>query len=150
MRKLIPLAMMLAMMTALAVPGSSSAKGDRDEYPCADPVWHSGRGIDVQYCYMWRGNVPVHADRDPDSPVVGHLKTAKGNWFECQAEGVEYRAPKVPGNDLSGQMNNWWAATVADNGEWGWAPEAFFVNGGNDIPNGNFPDGNLAKCFEPG
>ena len=47
-------------------------------------------------------------------------------------------------------MNNWWAATVADNGEWGWAPEAFFVNGGNDIPNGNFPDGNLAKCFEPG
>jgi hypothetical protein len=150
MRKRLLLAMTLVMMAAFAAPGASSAKGDRDEHPCADKRWDIGRGLGAQYCPMWRGHVAIHAERDPDSRIVGYLENAKGNWFECQAEGESYRAPDSAWSDVDGYWNAWWAYTLADGtGEWGWAPEAFFLNGGRHISNGNFPDGNLAYCFGP-
>jgi hypothetical protein len=151
MRRSIALAALLVVLAAVAAPGAASAKGDRDEYPCADPFWHSGVGREVQYCHMWRGQVPIHEDHDPGSRIVGHLKNPTGNWFECQTKGVDYRAPDSAWNDLDGVQSTWWAFTMADGtDEWGWVSGAFFVNGGRNIPNGNFPDGNLADCFGPG
>lgn len=123
---------MLAMVLAFAVPAMAA-----DEYPCDDPYPHIGAGTFVQVCSMWRGDVPVYDD--VGTGIVGSLENADGNWFVCQTrfEGAPYT---VPGTDY---LNDYWALTMADNGEWGWVPEAYFAGGGT-----NEPDDTLRSCYD--
>jgi hypothetical protein len=149
MRKMMSLAGMLILLMSLtiatpAISGAKPLEGDgpatkKDEHPCGEPYWHNGAQDLVQKCLMWRGDVPVYNAGlgDPNVPdeIVGYLENAKGNWFVCQAKGAEYT---VPGTDYT---NVWYASTMADNGEWGYVPIAYFSGGGN-----NQPDGGLAHC----
>lgn len=120
----------LVMLMAFAGPVSA-----KDEHPCGDQYWHDGVDKLVQDCSMWRGAVPVYEDSYPASysDPIGYLWNADGNWFDCHEQGATYTE--------SGYANDWWAYTMADNGEWGWAPEVYF-SGGDDFER----DGGLAHC----
>ena len=113
------LAATLAMVLAFAAPATA------EDYPCGDPYPHIGAGTFVQECPLWRGDVPVYDDLG--SGIAGTLESAEGNWFVCQTwfEDAPYT---VPGTDYT---NDWWALTMADNGEWGWVPVAYFAGGTN-------------------
>lgn len=126
-RLLLGLVVMLSLVTLPVLASPASA---HDYYPCGARYHHDG--TTVQNCSLWRGNVPVI---NHNWKTVGHLYSANGNWFVCQAKGGTYRAP---GTNLK---NNWWAYTLSDNGTWGWVPEVYF-KGGNNYE----PDGNLRHC----
>jgi hypothetical protein len=128
--------MTLAAMLVIVFAGFSPAAAE-DESPCGDPYWHDGVGMEVQDCSMWRDSVPVVSSASGDGihDEVGELVNAEGNWFTCQLQGSSYQ---VPGTDY---VNDLWAATMADNGEWGFVSQAYFSGGDN-----NEPDGNLAMC----
>jgi len=143
MSRMMTIAGLMVLLVSLALPAAAE-----DAHPCGARYWHevsrTGVGYEVQDCSMWRGDVPVY--EEPVSNVgsgnqmpapVGYLWSAEGNWFLCQAETSRvYRAPGD--NDYA---NDWWAYTMADNGEWGWVPEVFFSGGDNFEK-----DGNLAGC----
>jgi hypothetical protein len=120
----------LVMLVAFAAPA-----GAHDENPCGDQYWHDGFQKQVQDCAMWRGAVPVYEERwhDASQEPIGYLWNARGNWFVCERQGSTY--------GVSGYLNDWWAYTLADNGEWGWVPEVYF-SGGDDFE----PDGGLVHC----
>jgi hypothetical protein len=120
----------LVMLLASSVPASA-----KDEYPCGDQYWHDGVDKLVQDCSMWRGAVPVFEDPwgEITGEPIGYLWNANGNWFDCHKQTVTYYD--------SGYFNDWWAYTMADNGEWGWVPEVYF-SGGDDFER----DGGLAHC----
>jgi hypothetical protein len=103
------------------------AKPKKDKKPCKRPqVKRSGHW--VQYCPMWRGNVPVYKDANhgKHGKVVGHLRAGgSANWFV----GDRYRSKYTLGR----YYNHWWAYTKADNGKWGWVSEVYFAGGGNDV-----------------
>lgn len=115
------LAATVAMLLATAGPAAAA-----DNSPCARPqVVRLGHW--VQYCPLWRANVPVYANPDQgnSAPVVGTLiQGGSANWFV----GDHYRSNYVSGS----YYNHWWAYTLADNGRWGWVPEVYFSGGGND------------------
>ncbi|HEY3003901.1 MAG TPA: hypothetical protein VGJ44_16270 [Kribbellaceae bacterium] len=58
--------------------------------------------------------------------IVGYLWN--GGWANWFAEQCQF-----PENDysLNGARNNWWAWTMADNGQWGWVSEVYFSGGDN-------------------
>jgi hypothetical protein len=129
MKKLMMLAVMLAMVLAFGAPAMA------EDHPCGDPYPHIGAGTFVQVCPLWRGHVPVYGDVE----IAGYLESADGNWFVCQDYFPE--APyTVPGTDYT---NDNWALTMADNGAWGWVPVAYFAGGTNYQP-----DDNLRSCYD--
>lgn len=137
MKKLIVLTATMAIAMAFASPATAE-----DASPCGYKEWNNGTQRLVQYCDMWRGNVPVHqiyGDGHIASGAGDTLVAAEGNWFTCQQwhEDVPYT---VPGTNYT---NHWWAYTMADNGDWGWVSVAYFKGGGNDEA-----DGRLVNCFE--
>jgi hypothetical protein len=108
-----------------------------DSYPCGKrtTVTLNGWRYDVQYCPLWRGNVPVHENPWPGSRVVGYLTYGgRANWFAYQCP-----EPEHPYH-LDGYWNSWYGYTMADNGRWGFVSEVYF-SGGND----NEPDRKLIK-----
>ncbi|WP_344943470.1 hypothetical protein [Actinomadura miaoliensis] len=111
-------------------PGPALAADDR---PCAPPVPHP-EYEKVQYCPLSRGNVPVYANHDQGSGIIGHLrKGGSANWFF----GYQCRGGTIRLGNLA---NDWWAATKADNGRLGWVPEIYFA-GGDDFE----PDAGLRQ-----
>jgi hypothetical protein len=131
MRKVVTLAATLAMVLAFTAPAMA------EDYPCGDPYPHIGAGTFVQVCPLWRGEVPVYDDLG--AGIAGYLESADGNWFVCQTrfEGAPYA---VSGTDYT---NDYWALTMADSGEWGWVPVAYFAGGGNYRP-----DAALRSCHD--
>ena len=131
MKKLIVLAATLVMILAFAPPAKA------DSRPCGDPYPHIGAGTFVQVCPLWRGHVPVYDDLGPG--IAGYLKNANGNWFVCQTrfEDAPYTVPRTR------YTNDYWALTMADNGKWGWVPEAYFAGGSNYQA-----DDNLRSCHD--
>lgn len=130
-----------AVLIMLILPiGGRSPVQAHDDAPCGDPYWHDGVEMDVQDCAMWRGSVPVFAgfDGTASEQVVGELVSAEGNWFTCQTRGATHRVPKTD------YINDWWAATIADNGAWGFVNQAYFLGGDN-----NEPDATLRHCSDP-
>ncbi|NLT54298.1 MAG: hypothetical protein GXX79_06975 [Actinomycetales bacterium] len=111
--------------TGLLAMGAAPASAV-DNSPCQRPqVYRSSHW--VQYCPLWRSNVPVYSspDQGNGATVVGYLVYGgSANWFV----GDRYRSKYTYGN----YYNHWWAYTLADNGRWGWVPEVFFSGGGND------------------
>ena len=127
-----PLVAALVLAVGLASPQGASAY---DNAPCG-PQWHHARYGDVQSCPLWRGNVPVHRNADPGSPVVGYLyQGGWSNWFFCEAAGRPYYYGSL--------VNAWWGLTVADNGPTGWVSEVYFAGGGNWEP-----DRGLVNCAD--
>lgn len=102
-----------------------------DSYPCGN-LTRNRAGELVQYCPLWRGNVPVY---DTQLNVIGYLyQGGSVNWFYCQeATRVTYSYGNL--------RNNWWARTKADNLKIGWVNEVFFKGGGNYEP-----DARLRRC----
>ena len=116
---------LMVLATALAIALIFASPVKADSRPCGKPYPHIGAGTFVQVCPLWRGHVPVYDDLG--SGIAGYLKNANGNWFVCQIRFGE--APyTVPGTNYT---NDWWALTIADNGKWGWVPEAYFAGGSN-------------------
>jgi hypothetical protein len=100
-----------------------------DSYPCGrrTSITMSGRRYDVQYCPLWRGNVPVLKDPWPGSRVVGYLTYGgSANWFsyQCPEPDKPYRLGKY--------WNTWYGYTMADNGQWGFVSEVYFSGGKNN------------------
>jgi hypothetical protein len=120
---------------AIAALLSTAGPAAADAYPCARPqVYRASHW--VQYCPLWRGNVPVYANPDQgnNAPIVGYLyEGGSANWFV----GDRYRSRYTYGS----YYNGWWAYTLADNNRWGWVSEVYFSGGGNDET-----DGGLYVC----
>ena len=131
--------LLCALALALLLPGASQAanqtpppsKGfvrEFDNAPCARPqVFRANHW--VQYCPLWRGQVPVYADPDHgnSAAVVGTLVYGgSANWFVGDEPHSRYT--------YGSYYNRWWAYTLADNGHWGWVPEVYFSGGDNDEP----------------
>jgi hypothetical protein len=81
-------------------------------------------------CSTWRNNVPVHQAPDPNSPVIGYLKS-RVNWYL-----FEFRGARV---NVGRFYNSWWASTKADASTvvpgkdgWGYVNEVYFSGGDND------------------
>jgi hypothetical protein len=129
-----------------ATVGKETERGvapQADAYPCGNPWYHSGVGLYVQTCPDWApANSQYGAYRYPvfatpwDRTVVGTIYAPGADWFVCDAKFVD--APY----HAHGYANDWWAFTMADNGEWGWVPEVYFKGGNNWEP-----DSRLALCF---
>jgi hypothetical protein len=118
-----------AVAIGLATVTMTPAAHATDNSPCGAKFHHAG--TTVQYCKLWRGNVPV---LNSSWGKVGTLVDGgSANWFECQAKGGEYT--------YQGDKNDWWAYTEADNGKWGWVSEVFFSGGNN-----NERDAGLRLC----
>lgn len=118
-----------AVTIGLATVAMTPAAHAADNSPCGKRFSHAG--TTVQYCKLWRGNVPVV---NTNETKIGTLVYGgSSNWFVCQAQGAEY--------SYSGLKNNWWAYTEADNGKWGWVSEVFFSGGNN-----NERDAGLRLC----
>jgi hypothetical protein len=140
MKRLMTLATTLVMAMVLVLAFATPAMAE-DAYPCGYKEWHNGTQRLVQYCDMWRGNVPVYqiyGDGHIASGPGDTLVSAEGNWFTCQ-QWIPNAPYTVPGTNYT---NHWWAYTMADNGDWGWVSVAYFRGGGNDEP-----DGRLVNCF---
>jgi hypothetical protein len=145
MRKLRARLRWQGLLAAAALAGSITMAGATtaqavDESPCRRPQVARASHW-VQYCPLWRGNVPVYnsPDRGNNATVVGYLvQGGSVNWFV----GDRYRS-RYTFRTSSGRVlyNGWWAYTLADNGRWGWVPEVFFSGGENDET-----DGGLYLC----
>lgn len=106
-----------------------------DRFPC-DSGQQTEANHKVQYCPLWRANVPVYDSPDKgngarqiDTLYVG----GKANWFVGQS----YRS----NHTFESYNNRWWAFTLGDNNKWGWVPQVFFQGGNN-----NERDAGLATC----
>jgi hypothetical protein len=120
------LAVCSATISVLLTAGPAAA---HDASPCGAPVVRSGRS--VQYCPLWRGNVPVYADPKQTAPKVGTLVSGgTANWFLGQFRYPNYNYV------YQGLYNHWWAYTLSDQGTWGWVSEVFFSGGDNDEKDG--------------
>lgn len=105
-----------------------------DAFPCGAPWNHPPYGT-VQTCPDWSPNrtIPVYYTAFPNSEVIGTM-VGGSNWYVCQMQ--------TSGESVLGSsQNDWWARTMADNGNWGWVPETYFRGGDNDEA-----DGGLAYC----
>jgi hypothetical protein len=115
----------LGAALAVAVLGSLAPQALADSRPCG-AVKHSRFG-EMQYCPLWRGNVPVQSNTSQTGPVVGHLTHGgASNWFKYQLRGGDYW--------LNGYVNNIWAYTLSDDGHWGFVNEVYFSGGGQREP----------------
>lgn len=138
MRRLLLSSLLLVLaLGAIAIPGRTPPASAADAAPCR-PSYQLPSGLSVQDCPLWRGNVPVYRfENGQVAEEVGRLNLGgTANWFECQ-----FQFTNEP-YSFNGATNNWWAYTMADNGQWGWVPEVFF-EGGDDFE----ADSGLALCF---
>ncbi|MFI1394330.1 hypothetical protein [Streptomyces sp. NPDC020681] len=130
----------------VAAPTASAYDGSPCHSPTNRQLTNPYNGLtlnqEVKYCPLWRGNVPVYAGRDANSAVVGYLTYGgSSNWFVYEKQGGTV--------SLSGGVNNWWASTLADNGQWGWVPEVYFSGGDNyESDAGLYEPGDVA-CVWP-
>jgi hypothetical protein len=115
--KLVPRLSAVAATAALVTGGVAVATAGpaaaADDQPCARPQVYKASHW-VQYCPLWRANVPVYAspDQGNGAAVVGYLVSGgSANWFV----GDRYRSYYSSGS----YYNHWWAYTLADNGRWG-------------------------------
>lgn len=89
---------------------------------CGKP-WTNQVGT-VYTCDLWPpSSIPVFAQPNGGSRVGMLNKGGWANWFTSQTEGATYTA--------HGYQNNWWARTLADNGQWGYVSEVYFAQGAN-------------------
>lgn len=137
MKRVLLSSLLLAIVLgAIVIPTRTPSAFAADDAPCGPPFQVGGRM--VQRCPLWRGDVPVFRFEN-GVPVeqVGQLNVGgDANWFECQFQFPDQSYP------LGNAVNNWWAFTQADNGQWGWVPEVFFAGGGDFEA-----DAGLALCF---
>ncbi len=124
----------LAAATAViagALVTAPSPANAQDNQPCGRLV----RNNTARICPDWapNGRIPVFDHSGPGRTQIGHINAAGDDWYACQAEGDTY----VLGN----ARNNWWAYTMADNGEWGMVSQVYFLGGSNFER-----DGNLQNC----
>ncbi len=106
-----------------------------DAHPCS-AAQQTQFGHKVQYCPLWRDNVPVYdsPDKGGNARQVGTLVVGgSANWFVGQSQRSRYT--------FGAYTNQWWAFTMADNDVWGWVPEVYFKGGANDEK-----DGGLHVC----
>jgi hypothetical protein len=131
-----------ACLAAAAVMTSGlagSAQARTDAFPCEAPFEHTiGRDVyTVQVCPDWSdsGQISVYADTSMESGVVGEIKAAGDDWYECGRQGDQVN---LAGTEV---VNDWWARTMADNGRWGYVTQLNFKGGGNFEP-----DAGLRRC----
>lgn len=100
--------------------GPARAAGDTS---CGKP-WTNQVGT-VYTCDLWpSSSIPVLAQPDGSSKQVGVLKQGGwANWFTSQTKGATYTAHDY--------QNDWWARTMADDGQWGYVSEVYFARGAN-------------------
>lgn len=122
-------------LAAAASPLFVGTANAADAQPCG-PIWNHATYGQVQTCPDWSpvGAIPVYAHAGGDADVVGTIDPAGPDWYICQARGAALGGP-------NGTANDWWAVTVADNGQHGVVNQVFFAGGGNFEP-----DGNLRYC----
>jgi hypothetical protein len=99
-----------------------------DKAPC-DRTQVVRLGHQVQYCPLFRPDVPVYDSPDQGNAArqVGTLNSGgQANWFVGQSRRSSYTS--------DGAANRWWAYTLSDGptGQWGWVPEVFFTGGKDD------------------
>jgi hypothetical protein len=137
MRKIMLSSLLFAIvMAATVIPLRTPSALAADDAPCGPPFQHGG--LAVQTCPLWRGDAPVYQFQN-GAPVgeAGRLvEGGSANWFVCQFQFVNQPY------SLGSYTTNWWAYTMADNGQWGWVPEVYFSGGGNFEA-----DAGLAPCF---
>jgi hypothetical protein len=129
MRRSIAVAATLLALGALAASASPAAA---DGSPCGGQFWHN-HGWHVQYCPDWSPNnwIPVFADHRTSSPQVGSIYAPGDDWYICQGRYPSVYALSYGGSSL---QNDWWAYTMADNGQMGYVPEVYFQGGRNYEP----------------
>jgi serine/threonine protein kinase len=119
--------------------GAVAAKPKRHppaSHACAAPKPVYGGRLNGQYCDLRTGSVPVYANPDGGSPIVGRLnKGGTANWFVGQTVGARFQQGAA--------KNAHWAYTLSDGspGHWGWVPIVYFVGGGTGVA-----DATLTPC----
>ena len=123
------------LTTVVTVPASAPRPGPTttstlpftsDKSPCGAQTT-TAVGRRVQFCPLWRANVPVYdtADAGNGAKQIDTLYVGgTANWFV----GQQWRSRYTSGP----YTNRWWAFTLGDNGRWGWVPQVFFSGGAND------------------
>jgi hypothetical protein len=92
----------------------------------------------VQNCPEWGDRVAVRGANAAyaEVPVKGWIAVPGDDWYVCQLKGSTLGS--------GGSYNNWWALTMADNGEVGWVNQLYFRGGGDYEP-----DAALRHCPLP-
>ena len=133
---------MATLVTGIAVAATVAtgpAANAADNAPCGAQWWHSGYQVYVQTCPDWSppkyGVIPVYEypSARPGQRKVGEIDPAGSDWYVCGLKGDSY--------GFDGFQNDWWALTVADNGQTGYVNQVFFRGGDNYEP-----DANLVRC----
>jgi len=129
----------VAATTGVAISSSlfvGVATASADSQPCGAGWSHPEYGS-VQTCPDWSpvGEIPVLAHTGKTADLVGSIDPAGPDWYICQVRAYPIEGP------TEGIANDWWAVTVADNGEPGVVPQIFFKGGANYEP-----DGGLRHC----
>jgi hypothetical protein len=135
MRKI--MATVVAGIAVAATVATGPAAHAADNAPCGAQWWHSGRQIYVQTCPDWSpdGRIGVYATPSAaaGARIVGYIDSAGDDWYVCGLRGHAY--------GFDGYQSDWWALTVADNGQPGYVNQVFFRGGDNYEP-----DANLVRC----
>jgi hypothetical protein len=140
MRKI--MATLVAGIAVAATVATGPAAHAADNVPCGGQWWHSGQRVHVQTCPDWSppkyGEIPVYEypNAMAGARIVGYIDPAGDDWYVCGLTGLSY--------GFDGYSNNWWALTVADNGQAGYANQVYFQGGGNYES-----DANLRICPLP-
>ncbi|KIH97215.1 hypothetical protein LP52_20400 [Streptomonospora alba] len=128
---LVPAALMMTAAPAAAA----------DDQPCRFFEKRQIEGVywNLYHCPDWSprsdGRIPVYNRPYGDSGVAGWMNNTgnAANWYIRQLQ--------CGGYQLGSYSNNWWAMTMADNGEWGWVNETYFRGGGDNEADGGLPYG---------
>jgi hypothetical protein len=124
MRRLV-LGVVLVAVALTAVSAHPSRALAHDDVPCERPPFRH-HGQMVQYCALWRGDVPVTNSQGRQSGTL--VEGGRANWFVCQI-----RLPDRPFR-LGPYANDWWAVTLSDDGHWGLVSLVYFEGGDNFKP----------------
>ncbi|NUW39291.1 hypothetical protein [Nonomuraea rhodomycinica] len=137
LRRILPVLVAAILLSLATVPPAqaSTTRALADAYPCGPQFWKPGPNVYVQFCPDWApdDSIPVHANRDQTSPIVGYIYAPGDDWYQCGYTGTQQTA--------HGATNYWWALTTADNGRIGWVNQIYFRGGGD-----NEPDATLRIC----
>jgi hypothetical protein len=115
-------------------PASADGRWMPDSYPCGKQYIKRIENVNysVQNCDDWtpdpRKLIPVYNRKAQNATVVGYIYQPGPDWYLYQELGASYT--------LNGYRHNWWAMTMADNGNWGWVSEVYFKGGSNNVRDG--------------
>jgi hypothetical protein len=131
MRRSIAAAATFLAVGALAATATPAVAADGS--PCG-PQFRHNNGWHVQNCPDWSPNnwIPVFADHRVGARQVGSIYAPGNDWYVCQGRyagqtyGIFYGGANL--------QNDWWAYTMADNGQFGYVPEVYFQGGRNFEP----------------